>query len=194
MLGSIQPSRVQEYVRAAVSGGTGDDGLLQRFGLIVWPDACAEFRNVDRYPDAQAKSRARAVFDRLAALQPESEDTPRLWRFDAAGQEVFTEWRIKHEQMLRGGDLHPALESHLAKYRKLIPALALIFALIDTPGARAVGERELLRAMAWGDYLRAHAERLYAVLRNPKLAPPARCWRRFKPGACPPLSRRARWL
>ena len=168
MLGSIQPSRVQEYVRAAVSGGTGDDGLLQRFGLIVWPDACAEFRNVDRYPDAQAKSRARAVFDRLAALQPESEDTPRLWRFDAAGQEVFTEWRIKHEQMLRGGDLHPALESHLAKYRKLIPALALIFALIDTPGARAVGERELLRAMAWGDYLRAHAERLYAAAAQPE--------------------------
>ena len=168
MLGSIQPSRVQEYVRAAVSGGTGDDGLLQRFGLIVWPDACAEFRNVDRYPDAQAKSRARAVFDRLAALQPESEDTPRLWRFDAAGQEVFTEWRIKHEQMLRGGDLHPALESHLAKYRKLIPALALIFALIDTPEARAVGERELLRALAWGDYLRAHAERLYAAAAQPE--------------------------
>jgi putative DNA primase/helicase len=34
------------------------------------------------------------------------------------------------EKRLRG-DLHPALESHLAKYRKLVPALALICHLVD---------------------------------------------------------------
>jgi putative DNA primase/helicase len=54
--------------------------------------------------------------------------------------------------------------SHLAKYRKLIPALALVFALIDTPDSGGViHERELIRALAWGDYLRTHAKRLYAA-------------------------------
>ena len=38
MLGGIQPGKVQSYVREAVNGGAGDDGLLQRFGLAVWPD------------------------------------------------------------------------------------------------------------------------------------------------------------
>ena len=41
--------------------------------------------------------------------------------------------------------------SHLSKYRKLIPALALIFALIDTlDGDGVVHERELARSLAWG--------------------------------------------
>jgi hypothetical protein len=57
--------------------------------------------------------------------------------------------------------LHPAIVSHLAKYRKLIPALALIFALIDTPdNGGIVHETELVRALAMGDYLRSHANRL----------------------------------
>ena len=55
--------------------------------------------------------------------------------------------------------------SHLSKYRKLIPALALIFALVDTPDSGgAIHERELIRALAWGDYLGSHAERLYAAV------------------------------
>lgn len=37
LLGGIQPGKVQSYVREAVAGGAGDDGLLQRFGLAVWP-------------------------------------------------------------------------------------------------------------------------------------------------------------
>ncbi len=38
LLGSTQPGRIAEYMRRAVSGGAGDDGLIQRFGLLVWPD------------------------------------------------------------------------------------------------------------------------------------------------------------
>jgi hypothetical protein len=38
VLGSTQPGRIAEYVRMANRGGHGDDGLIQRFGLFVWPD------------------------------------------------------------------------------------------------------------------------------------------------------------
>lgn len=37
------PRRVH---RSCSAGGTGDDGLIQRFGLLVWPDAPGEWRNV----------------------------------------------------------------------------------------------------------------------------------------------------
>jgi putative DNA primase/helicase len=76
---------------------------------------------------------------------------------------------VPFETELRGEDLHPALVSHLAKYRKLIPALALIFGLIDSPeSGQVIHERELIRALAWGDYLRSHAERLYAAATVPE--------------------------
>jgi len=74
---------------------------------------------------------------------------------------VFQEWLVPFETEIRGDELHPALVSHLSKYRKLIPALSLIFALVDTPeSGNLINVRELMRAIAWGEYLRSHAERL----------------------------------
>jgi putative DNA primase/helicase len=70
LLGGIQPGKLQAYIRDAVSGGAGDDGLLQRFGLLVWPDVDREWRRVDRWPDTEAKHQAFETFQRLDALAP----------------------------------------------------------------------------------------------------------------------------
>lgn len=164
MLGGTQPGKIQQYVRDAVSGGSADDGLLQRFGLTVWPDIAGEFKYVDQWPDTPAKQAAWAVVERLAQLQSANEDEPVIWRFSDAAQALFVEWLVPFETEIRGEELHPAMVSHLAKYRKLIPALALIFALVDTPDSGGiVYETELIRALAMGDYLRSHANRLYAA-------------------------------
>ena len=55
------------------------------------------------------------------------------------------EWRADLENRLHKGDMAPALESHLAKYRKLVPALALINHLADG-GAGPIGRTALGRA------------------------------------------------
>ena len=171
MLGGIQPGKLQSYVREAVAGGAGDDGLLQRFGLAVWPDVNREFVYVDRWPDMPAKQGAWAVFERLAQLQPVSDADAQEWRFSSEAQALFEDWLIPFETEIRGEELHPALVSHLSKFRKLIPALALIFALVDTPDSGGmIHERELVRALAWGDYLRSHAERIYAAAVIPETA------------------------
>ena len=184
MLGGIQPGRLQEYVRGAVSGGGADDGLLQRFGLTVWPDVAGEFRHVDQWPDTTSRQTAWAVFDRLATLQTASNTEPRVLRFDEAAQALFVEWRIPFEQELKTGELHPAMESHLAKYRKLIPALALVFTLIDTPdNGGIIGEAALIRALAWAGYLRSHANRLYSAAMVPEISGAASLLKKIKAGA-----------
>ncbi|WP_292947098.1 DUF3987 domain-containing protein, partial [Novosphingobium sp.] len=38
LLGSTQPSLLQNYVRGVIDGTSMDDGLLQRFSMTVWPD------------------------------------------------------------------------------------------------------------------------------------------------------------
>ncbi len=169
VIGGIQPGRIQEYVRSAVAGGSADDGLLQRFGLAVWPDCAGQYVHVDQWPDSTAKQTAYGVFDRLAQLQPANDTDAVVWKFSPEAQSTFVLWLTALETELRGDDLHPAMVSHLAKYRKLIPALALVFALIDTPDSGGVvNEQELLRALAWGDYLRTHAVRLYAAASTPE--------------------------
>ena len=183
MIGGIQPGRIQDYVRGAVAGGSADDGLLQRFGLTVWPDVTGEFIHVDQWPDTPAKQTAWAVFERLAELQPASDTEPTVWRFDDAAQALFVEWLVPFETEIRGDDLHPAMVSHLSKYRKLIPALALVFALIDTPDTGGViHERELIRALSFGDYLRTHANRLYAAAVTPETTDAVTLLSRIKAG------------
>jgi putative DNA primase/helicase len=169
MLGSTQPGRIQEYIGRAVKGGAADDGLVQRFGLLVWPDMTGEWREADRYPNTDAKNVAHAAFDNLDRLDPlaigaqqDQFDPLPFLRFDAAALETFSGWRKGLEDKLRSGDLHPALESHLAKYRKLVPALALISHLADG-GTDAVGLDATLRALAWADNLESHARRAYGA-------------------------------
>src|SRR5262245_49556008 len=56
LLGSTQPGRIAEYMRRAIAGGAGDDGLIQRFGLLVWPDQNPDWIEIDRYPQTEART------------------------------------------------------------------------------------------------------------------------------------------
>jgi len=68
MLGSTQPGRIAEYLRTAINGGAGDDGLIQRFGLMVWPDTKSTWHDVDRWPDSDARIQAHRVFETLDGI------------------------------------------------------------------------------------------------------------------------------
>jgi hypothetical protein len=168
LLGSTQPARLADYVRTANEGGARDDGLIQRFGLLVWPNQSPTWHDVDRYPESAAKQAAWDTFEHLARLtandvnaaKDEYEEVPFL-RFAAAAQDTFIEWRADLERRVRGGELTPALESHLAKYRGLVPKLALVNHLADR-GVGPVSEAALLRALATAEYLETHARRVYA--------------------------------
>jgi putative DNA primase/helicase len=168
LFGSTQPGIITEYVRRVMASG-GGDGMLQRFQLLVWPDGSPDWKNVDRYPIAEARTAAKALFDRLRSQEPEQLgaqtdefcDIPFL-RFDEEAQELFDAWRAGLERRLRSGELHPALESHFAKYRKLVPALALISAIADRC-RRTVDAAALSGALAFADYLESHAMRVYAA-------------------------------
>ena len=84
-----------------------------------------------------------------------------IFRFSPAAQELFKQWMEEVDQEARSGGLSPALESHLLKMPKTVASLALIFELVDG-GRFEVGEPALRQALAWADYLRGHANRLYA--------------------------------
>ncbi len=138
ILGGIQPGPLGDYLRGVARGGAADDGLIQRFQLLVWPDPNGEWRNVDRWPNRDAKERAYEVFARLDSLVDvggERDDTniPYL-RCESEAQGLFVEWRAELEARLRTGELPEALESHLAKYRSLVPSLGLLIHLADVGG------------------------------------------------------------
>ncbi len=171
VLGGIQPGPLERYLRE-VFAGRGDDGLLQRFQLAVWPDGGGRWRNVDRWPNTDARARVNEVFQRLTTLEPAgvgaeelTPDEVPFQRFDPAAQECFDAWRGDLERTLRAEAEHPVRLSHVAKYRSLMPSLALIGHLIDGVAGGPTGPvsgAAAARAVAWCEYLQGHARRLYA--------------------------------
>ncbi|MCC7291465.1 MAG: DUF3987 domain-containing protein [Phycisphaerales bacterium] len=176
LIGSIQPGPLRAYLHGAVSGGDGADGLMQRFQLAVYPDVSKTWRNVDRWPDTAAKNRAYAAISALDRIHPDAvgaqvddPDGIPFLRFDPVAQERFDEWRTDLEQCLRGDTEHPVVIAHLAKYRSLIPSLALLCHLAEGRTG-PVGIEELERAIAWGRYLESHARRIFSVAVAPDTA------------------------
>jgi len=172
ILGGIQPGPWRRYMREAFQEGQ-DDGFVSRFQLLVWPDVSHDWKNVDRWPEAAAKKTAWGIFSALEKLkpgalgaeQPEGCEVPFL-RFAPDAQELFNEWRGDLETKLRREDEHPILVSHLAKYRKLMPALALVFHTIacvegSVGSGGGVSLGAATQAAAWCDFLEAHARRCY---------------------------------
>jgi hypothetical protein len=176
ILGSTQPSKLLIYLQRAL-GGIENDGLLQRFQLLVYPDEAKEWRLVDRKPNTLAQEKAFAIFMKLVSIDfsqygaalDEKSGIP-YFRFDEAAQALFYEWLTELESKLRQEQEEPIMTEHLAKYRKLMPSLALLFHLINIANRKVSGPIPtdcVERAAAWCEYLELHARRIYALVLSP---------------------------
>lgn len=165
MLGGIQPGRLRSYLMDALRDGPSNDGLIQRFQLLVWPDTERDWAYVDRAPDKTAEEQASVVFRKLAGMDA---NNPMRLCFSPEAQELFIDWLKDLENRARGDELHPALISHLSKYRSLMPSLALLFELADWAAGQSSGASVSLeharQAAAWCDYLASHARRVYSCV------------------------------
>jgi putative DNA primase/helicase len=177
LVGGIQPGRLRSYLVDALHDGPSNDGLIQRFQLLVWPDTAPGWQYVDRAPDAAAEDHVGRILRRLVELDVES---PTRFTFAPDAHALFVDWLEDLETRIRADDLPPALVCHLSKYRKLMPALALLFELADRASSdgfdavslassrRAVTLEHAQQAAAWCDYLESHAVRIYSCVVTPQ--------------------------
>lgn len=173
MLGTIQPGVLTEYIADALRGGAGDDGLVQRFQLLVFPDEISKWSYIDEVPNEEARSRALKAMQFLDQSDPvllggevEDDGFSRIFRFDDEAQEVFIEYLADLERKLHSGDDHPAMNAHLGKYRSLMPSLALLNHLADSAANGTKGPvtaESAWSAVAMCDLLEAHARRIYGA-------------------------------
>ncbi len=179
VLGGLQPARLEGYLRDAVTGGVGDDGFMQRFQLLVWPDVEPGWEDIDRLADSRAERRVEEMVERLLRLSPED---PLRAHFSGEAQELFGAWRKGLERKIRDGDLPVALESHLAKSRNLLPKLGLIFHLTHEGVQEEIPLRETQRAAHLCEYLESHARRAYGSVTSRPLKLAARLGEQLRRG------------
>src|SRR5205823_4116731 len=100
MLGGIQPDLLASYLGDGGHVRLQDDGLIQRFQLLVWPDTSAEWEYIDRPPDTEALARVNEIFQQIVCLDP---DSPLRGQFSTDAQELFVTFMECLECRLRGG-------------------------------------------------------------------------------------------
>jgi hypothetical protein len=176
VFGTTQPGVISDFVRAAVKGGTGDDGLIQRFGLMVYPDKrdASSIHFIDQRPSVEAQHRMEALFEHIIEAKPDdfgaeqgdNGHTPYL-RLNDEAYVLFRDWNVQNERRILSGDLHPAMESHLSKYNKLVLGLALICHIANGQKG-AINDVAMLQALSWLEYLEPHAHRVFFAINNAK--------------------------
>lgn len=176
ILGGIQPDKLIAYLEPSIKG-LGNDGLLQRFQLLVYPDVTNwDYR--DEFPNKDARNAAFELFRALDKLTPNElvrigalpadEYNPRpYFRFSDEAQECFIQWTKHLHGEIIANEEHAIIGQHLDKYGKLMPALALVFHLIDGVQLGSVGpvsKRCAEMAIEWCEYLESHARRIYGLV------------------------------
>ena len=164
LMGGIQPGKLMPYL-VAQKEGKGDDGLIERFQLMVFPDP-KPFEHVDRRPNEEAEQKAIQIFNKLNWLEGDLAN-PTILKFLPDAQKLFDTWYDKNQNLVRSATLSPQLESHLAKYVSLFPSLALVIHAVDSSPGGSIGIQSAKKALAWCEYLESHARRVYALADGP---------------------------
>lgn len=174
ILGGIQPSRIKPVIKDAISGA-GNDGLIQRLQLAVWPLDNKNWRWIDKSPNLEAYNQYKTIFQKFFNLSSQKQ---LRFRFSEEAQKNYAEWMINNHKNA-SGDTHPALESHFLKMPKTIATLALIFEIIiklsnddiiQLNDVHCIVDIAAVRlAIKWAQYLKSHAYRIYGGILNPCL-------------------------
>ena len=192
LLGAIQPGRLRSYLSDAIEGGPGDDGLFQRFQILVWPDPPRDWRLVDRPANETSMQTAERVFATLTSV---CADNPVRLRFSQGAQALFFDWLTDLETRIRRDiGLAPAFVSHLSKYRSLMPSIAGLFELADSAANSddldteiSISLEHAKQAAALCDYLEAHAKRVYGCVISGQTRSARELARRIQAGDLPSL-------
>jgi Protein of unknown function (DUF3987) len=171
LLGGIQPGRLRPYLADALKDGPNNDGLLQRFQLIVWPDPPRTWTYTDRRPKVELIERISAHWAHFASISPQR---PIQFQFEDAALERFIDWLHGLEHQVRDDSEHPAVISHLSKYRSLMPSLAGLFELADSAlqpveGYQWISLSKAEQAIAWCNFLQTHMRRVYSCIVSPAI-------------------------
>jgi putative DNA primase/helicase len=188
ILGCIQPGPLSFYIYNACNENAGDDGLIQRFQLSVWPDSNSIWKNIDKPINKENKELLFSLIKKISEYSCEDPLNIPCIHFDEEAQIQFNNWLSELENELRNNTLEPYLESHLAKYRSLIPSLALIFEFIFCLNTTSIDPSNvslnaLQMAIQWAKYLRSHAERIYSSQKNYKLESAKNLLNKIKKGS-----------
>ncbi len=119
IIGGIQPSRILPFIRNVLYG-KGNDGFLQRFQMLVFPDETKDWKWVDKPPNQEGWQKYEGVFRSFRDKRLGSPEQPLIMRFSPKAQVKFYEWLEHLHKEAKGATHSESLQSHLLRMRRAL--------------------------------------------------------------------------
>jgi hypothetical protein len=169
VFGGIQPGPLSTFIQQMHVGQDWDDGFFQRFQIIVWPKE-TEWRPFGEEADESLDDIIQELYGFLDKMSFDHEGKPVVLSFSQEAQLLFNEWQAELQPRIRSHDLPEHMASHLSKYPKLLPSIALILecaqAALRGREPTEVSTESFIMAKRWCQYLEPHAWRVYNCSRD----------------------------
>lgn len=174
ILGGIQPDVIDREI-ISMKSGLENDGFIQRFQIVIYPNANSSSGFVDEAmpPEFEKKVKDLIIdFSLLEAFRhgkPFGSKDQFSAKLEQKSYERFALYMDQMEKEILSSD-NPHFRNHLSKFGKLLASLILIFHVIDNLETKTSNhyahEHIVERAIFWTDLFKAHARKLYDVDHN----------------------------
>lgn len=176
LIGGIQPDKLEYYLSQIIKG-LNNDGLMQRFSLLVYPDPI-KGKEKDLPVNKESRDIIYHIFEKLDSLtirhfikyganEPNEFIKRPYFRLSDTAYPVFMEWYDDLKEKADNSE-HTIIAEHLMKYPKTLTSLALIFHLVECVeldmSLGAVSLPALQGAIAFMDMLESHMIRIYSTV------------------------------
>lgn len=177
IIGGIQPDKLEYYLSQVIKG-LNNDGLMQRFSLLVYPDPLPNCKERDLPVNKEIRDTVYRIFETLDSMtighlikyganEPSEFIKRPYFRLSDDAYPIFMNWYDELKAKANMAE-HSIIAEHLMKYPKTLASLALIFHLVDCVESNAplgaVSERALRASIKWIEMLETHMIRIYSTV------------------------------
>ena len=134
IVGTIQPTKLKEYVKGAIQGSSEDDGFFNRFQLVTYP---SKKMDCEIQPPALPKHLIpewqvllKNLYHEDFGFDGECTCKQRKVKFSPKAQESYQAWLKSLRVKVADTNLSTFLSQHLRKFEVLVPKIALIYQVI----------------------------------------------------------------
>lgn len=177
LFGNMVPSSIEKYLKEKLYKSGGDDGLLDRIQLLIYPELIKDWKRIDRTPNDKELNNVFKVYESLDnfdytkfKLEMDDVDSIPHIHFGSDAQELYNKWITKLERRILSGKIRPEILGHISKYRSLMPSLSLVFHMVDqslkTPSdiESTIQSPSVKRAIYWCRYLESQLHKIYDIV------------------------------
>lgn len=160
IIGGTQPSKLERIVKE-VKNDTSNDGFLQRFQGVVFPNKKLRLPQ-DKNGEKALEIELDNLFKNLDAL---SSTDQVMVHFNDEAQIFFDNWR--ENATTQAHDLEPHLSAHVGKSYEFTASLSIYLYLYENngqlPERNEISVDYVMRAIQLGAYFLSHAKRMYGL-------------------------------